>query len=129
MKYGILVALIIAGAAIGGYQYFSGDKNTKQIIDDAPTVDTILINMDGTAFSPNTITVKKNTKVVFKNISDEPRWPASNIHPTHGIYPEFDPERPIQPGELWSFVFAKIGIWRMHDHLAPRILGTITVTE
>ena len=43
-------------------------------------------------------TIKKGQTVVFKNLTaDGNFWPASNIHPTHQIYPEFDPKEPIPP--------------------------------
>jgi hypothetical protein len=88
-------------------------------------IETIIMKPD--SFEPSTLTVKKNTKIIFKNEDSVERWPASNIHPSHGIYPEFDPRTGIKPGEEWSFVFDKIGIWRMHDHLIPSITGTITI--
>ena len=140
--YAVIVGIImvIMAAAIGSYAYLNRDtvpqtgnnneRGTKdRVANDAPTEKTSLIEMNETSFSPNAITISIDTKVIFKNIGNRPIWPASNIHPTHGIYPEFDPQRPIPPGESWSFVFTKAGIWRMHDHLAPSILGTITVTE
>lgn len=87
------------------------------------------IRMTDEAYIPNKITVKKGTRVVFRNVGTEAHWPASNIHPTHKIYPEFDAKKPINPGQTWEFVFGKVGIWQFHDHLLPYITGTITVSE
>lgn len=56
-------------------------------------------------------------------------WPASNPHPTHEVYPEFDPRRPIEADSSWSFRFDKSGEWRYHDHLAPLFEGKIVVRE
>lgn len=124
----IIIAVIVVVVAVASYMYVN--KNARQqAIDDAAVIGRVIINMDETSFSPDTITIKKNTEVIFKNAGTEAHWPASNIHPTHGIYPEFDPQRPIPPGGSWSFIFTRVGTWRMHDHLMPRILGTITVTE
>ena len=133
---------LLLAAAIGGYIYstrFSSQQssntsnnqgeNVQPATQHVPVAGTVVIEMNETGFSPDTVTIKNNTQVVFKNVGTESHWPASNLHPTHGIYPEFDPQRPIPPGESWSFVFSRIGTWKMHDHLMPRMLGAITVTE
>jgi len=53
--------------------------------------------------------------------------PASDLHLTHGIYPEFDPQEPIDPKNSWSFQFLKFGKWKFHDHLNPYYRGIINV--
>ena len=88
---------------------------------------TILIK--DTGFDPENIVIERGTKVIFKNIGEQLHWPASNLHPTHGIYPEFDPQQPIEPGGEWNFVFDKAGVWRYHDHLNPILRGTINVEK
>ena len=67
--------------------------------------------------------------VVFKNRGKQIHWPASNIHPTHQIYSEFDPKETIPPGGDWSFKFDKVGEWKMHDHVYPNFTGLIIVKE
>jgi hypothetical protein len=101
----------------------------KTINSSEAPIETVTILMQEETYTPVDLTIKKGTKVVFKNETTEPRWPASNLHPTHSIYPEFDPKRPVESGEEWSFVFNNTGSWKYHDHLAPLIRGTITVTE
>ena len=86
-----------------------------------------IITITDNGFEPASITVDKNTRVVFKNIGNNDHWPASDLHPTHGIYSEFDPLDGIFPGKDWSFVFKKSGKWRYHDHLAPELRGEIIV--
>jgi plastocyanin len=78
-------------------------------------------------YRPSRVTVKPGTTVTFVNQGARDRWPASNIHPTHEIYPEFDPRRPIPPGGSWSFAFQQRGLWHFHDHLDPHLGGSITV--
>jgi|SRR3989344_6382549 len=90
-------------------------------------VATISITDDG--FVPEELQVQKGTKLIFTNNGQSPHWPASNLHPTHGIYPEFDPQQPIEPGGEWSFVFDKVGSWRYHDHINPILRGTINVEK
>lgn len=87
----------------------------------------VTLTQDG--FVPSEITVAKGTTVAFVTENGKIFWPASNLHPSHALYPEFDPLQPIQPDEAWSFTFDKPGSWRYHDHLAPYYTGTITVTE
>lgn len=88
-----------------------------------------IFRMGEDGYEPKDLTIHIGDTVIFKNISTEDRWPASNIHPTHEIYPEFDPGRPITPGASWEFRFTKAGIWKYHDHLLPSMIGTITVDE
>lgn len=87
----------------------------------------ITIEMTDDSYKPADITINTGDAVIFQNAGDSDRWPASNIHPTHEIYPEFDPRRPITPNKGWLFIFDKAGVWKYHDHLDPRITGTITV--
>ena len=68
-------------------------------------------------FEPSRLEVQPRDHVMFINRSHDDVWPASNIHPTHEIYPEFDPESPLPPGKSWSFVFDRPGDWRYHNHL------------
>lgn len=86
---------------------------------------TMIMKEEG--YEPKDLEIKLCSRVVFKNSSQESMWPASNIHPTHGIYPEFDPQEPVKAGGEWSFIFDREGRWKYHDHLKPLISGTITV--
>ncbi len=85
------------------------------------------IGYNGTDFEPKRLEVKPGDHVMFINRSDDFVWPASNIHPTHEIYPGFDPELGLEPGQSWSFVFDRPGEWRFHNHLQPNQGGLIVV--
>lgn len=78
-------------------------------------------------FIPKDITIDHGDSIKFSTTLKEPFWPASDLHPTHGIYPEFDPQEPIEPDKSWTFQFLKSGRWRFHDHLQPILRGTIVV--
>lgn len=80
-------------------------------------------------FQPQVITIKKGDTVTFSTDLGIQYWPASNQHPIHADYPAFDPKRPINPGEEWSFTFDRVGTWSYHDHLNSPVRGTIIVTE
>ncbi len=85
----------------------------------------VIMGEDG--YEPNNITLKNGQAVRFINASKDKRWPASNIHPTHELYADFDPKRELNPDEKWTFTFRRKGVWRMHDHIYPYMKGIINV--
>jgi len=89
---------------------------------------TAIIEMTAWGFQPPSATLDNNSTVIFVNKDSKPHWPASDVHPTHDLYPEFDPQRGIEPGESWPFRPKKVGEWRFHDHLNPHQKGTLVVT-
>jgi plastocyanin len=86
-----------------------------------------VVKFTGTAFEPSTLTIKAGETVKFENKSGDDFWPASNVHPTHLLYPGFDAKKPILDGGSYSFTFTKTGSWGYHNHLTPDIEGTIVV--
>ncbi|KKW21088.1 MAG: hypothetical protein A2W52_02870 [Candidatus Taylorbacteria bacterium RIFCSPHIGHO2_02_49_25] len=79
-------------------------------------------------FSPKTITVKKGDMAVFENKTGKSASVASDEHPTHTIYPEFDQYKTEQRGKTeFRFVFEKVGTWKYHDHLNSTMTGTVIV--
>lgn len=80
-------------------------------------------------FSPAVLTVKKGETVTFVNNSGRNFRPASDNHPTHTLYPEFDSGKPIASGEEYSFTFEKVGDWGYHDHARATSVGIVRVTE
>ncbi len=76
---------------------------------------------------PSEITIGQGEQVTFVSRASREIWPASDAHPTHGVYSEFDPKGGILPGETWEFVFDQPGIWDFHDHLKAELTGKITV--
>ena len=89
----------------------------------------VVIEMTSDGYIPDEIKITKGTKVTFKNSDTFYHWPASDLHPSHNQYSDFDPRKTIEPGQSWSFVFDKVGEWGMHDHISPYMLGKITVVE
>ncbi|MGI9301525.1 MAG: cupredoxin domain-containing protein, partial [Gammaproteobacteria bacterium] len=79
-------------------------------------------------FSPKDVQIEAGRTIKFVNESAQPVWPASNIHPTHSIYPEFDSARPVAPQQSWSFTFERPGIWLFHNHFTPEQGGRIRVS-
>lgn len=88
---------------------------------------TVIIEMTEEGFSPQSVTLDESSAVIFINKDTKDRWPASNIHPTHELYPEFDPKKPIRIGESWPFKVQRKGEWKFHDHLIPHFRGVMKV--
>lgn len=88
-----------------------------------------VVTLEENGFTPEELTIRKGDTVIFKTTRNTPFWPASNLHPTHEIYPAFDARSPIDPRASWSFQFDKVGSWRFHDHLHANYTGVITVSD
>lgn len=80
-------------------------------------------------FDPQEVTLQKGATITFSTTRNKPFWPASNLHPSHTIYSEFDPMRPLQPSETWQFTFDRVGDWAYHDHLRSYYVGIVHVVE
>lgn len=88
----------------------------------------VIYNSQG--FSPKTVTIKKGDVVVFENKTGKSASVASNEHPTHLLYPEFDQWKTAERGKTeFRFTFEKVGTWKYHDHLNSTMTGTVVVTE
>ena len=103
---------------IAGGVYFLGNNKAQKFHS---------IELRENGFTPSEVTISLGETVTFTNKTDKPFWPASDLHPTHGIYPDFDPGEPVQAGQSWSFKFTKSGTWNFHDHLNPLYIGVVTV--
>lgn len=92
-------------------------------------------------FAPEVIEITQGDTVTFQNDSSRDFWPASNVHPTHTLYPGssiakcntdeepsiFDACKGIAPGEAYSFTFNEAGTWGYHNHLQANFTGKIIV--
>lgn len=124
----IIILAVLVAAGIGGYFFYQNSiqpPKTKFVTFKGDPV----IKMGTDSYEPQNFRIKKGTKVTFDNTSGGLRWPASDFHPSHLLYPEFDPKEPIGKDAKWTFQFDKVGEWGYHDHLAPYITGRIQVTE
>ena len=94
---------------------------------DSAVSEEVVISIDESGFTPSNVTISAGTTVTFVNNGQAAHWPASDVHPTHEILPEFDSGRGLATGETYSYTFTEVGVWNMHDHLVPRNVGTIVV--
>lgn len=95
-----------------------------------PTVhDDVTIVHTLRGFQPKEVWIRPGSTVTFITKSGKAFWPASNIHPFHTLYPEFDPKKPVPPEESWSITIHQSGIWQYHDHIYPYLRGRIVVVD
>jgi plastocyanin len=89
----------------------------------------VVVHVTEEGFDPASVEVQSGDTVVFENVDDEGHWPASDDHPTHEIYPTFDPKKPIQPATSWTATLDRLGTWKYHDHMNPTLTGEVVVTK
>lgn len=128
-----IIAVVLAGVAVVAlasmYVQGGGQKNVASGTVEPTGEPAVTITRTDAGYEPPQVTIKKGDIVLWKNESKDYHWPASDLHPTHGVYPEFDPLRPIAPGDTWKFKFDRVGKWNFHDHIRANKVGTVTVTE
>jgi plastocyanin len=130
MNKSVILAMAGVGIAVAGMGVWFFLQNNEEQISEQPEVlgepaVTIVRTKEG--YEPKEVTINKGDIVLWVNQSGDFHWPASDLHPTHGVYPEFDPLRPIASGEEWKFKFDEVGVWKYHDHIRANKTGTITV--
>lgn len=94
----------------------------------AATANEITIVATENGFEPSDVSIGLGGTVIFHNKSGRTIWPASDPHPAHTRYLDFDPKKAINDGESWSIPFTKSGTFRFHDHLNPARQGIVRVT-
>ncbi|MBI2618237.1 hypothetical protein HYW58_02175 [Candidatus Kaiserbacteria bacterium] len=126
-KYAVLPVAALVILVIGGFQL----NRDKDAFPYAALTETGVyeVKLTENGFEPSRLTVPPGATVVFTTELEKYFWPASNLHPSHTIYPEFDPKKPIAPNAEWQFSFEKSGVWAYHDHLAPYFTGTVIVID
>ena len=119
---GIAAALALAAVALAVMPRAPGD-----VAVDMRGNSSVHVILSDRGFQPHAIRITKGTIVIFSTSRVNQFWPASNPHPSHGLYPEFDPRAPIEPDATWSFTFDRVGTWGYHDHVRSYFTGTIYV--
>ena len=86
---------------------------------------TIFVEANG--FSPEVLRIPLGATVTWINKDVRVTWIASDLHPVHTIYPEFDQKRGMSKGESYSYTFTRRGSWGYHDHIVSSRIGKIIV--
>lgn len=115
---------------------FEGTVDEMIVIGEEDNLVTTITYTDN-GFSPKIITISKDETVQFFNESSSDMWVASNIHPTHSLYPlksdsdcigsSFDQCASVPNGEVWEFTFTEIGTYGYHSHFRASKKGTVVV--
>lgn len=87
----------------------------------------VVVKYTDTGFVPKTVTINKGDTVKFVSEASRTMWPASDVHPTHLLYPEFDAKARLMTGQSYSFTFSKVGTWGYHNHTNANFTGTVVV--
>ena len=137
----IIVIILIAGLAYAFWPASTEAPSTNHPLAEIPApvvktperatstkpAESALITYTDRGFSPEIVEVAQDGTVTFKNESTRDLWVASNEHPEHLMYPEFDAKKGYTPGSEYQFTFEKAGSWQYHDHLKASLGGTVIV--
>lgn len=128
MKREYLIAIIVLVLiGVGGFVWIGRNQDSQVSTprDNATNENTIFYTNSG--YSPGEITIETGTTVTFVNQSDLPMWTASNPHPVHTDYAEFDHRRGVGRSETYEFTFTEPGTFEYHNHLSPQHKGMVMV--
>ncbi len=84
------------------------------------------VTVTSSGFSPNLITIKKGTKVIWVNKSGDIANVSSDPHPIHTDYPPLNLNN-FNDGGSVSLVFNDAGTYKYHNHLNSSQKGTVVV--
>jgi plastocyanin len=124
---GVSVALFITVTAVG--VWFLREEPEKVQSPSMSRGEVHAMVLGSVGYEPKELFIKKGDIVEFSTTRGFEHWPASDVHPTHNIYPDFDPLRPLESSEVWEFQFTEAGEWGFHDHLHSTYIGTIHVSD
>lgn len=105
--------------------YGQPGQNRKPSASSQAALNTVLYR--DTGFTPSVLRVKAGTVVTFRNDSGNNLHVASNPHPWHTDYPEFDSQGAIAAGAEYKFTFTKKGTWGYHNHFNSSHTATVIV--
>ncbi len=107
---------------------FSSFRSSSRSSSSRSALSAVTVLYSATGFSPSVIRIKAGQTVIFKNITEDgDLWVASNPHPTHTNYPEFNSNHNILKDQEYSFVFLNRGTWGYHNHFSPSQGGQVIV--
>lgn len=140
------LVIVLVALLIGGYFLLSKPKDvTAPPVEEKTVVQNIApaapaevpvaasapkrheITYTANGFSPAVLNIAAGDTVVFANKSGESFRPASNPHPMHSDYSEFDARAKIDNEKTYEFTFTKPGAWGYHDHLNSKMMGVVVV--
>lgn len=146
----LLLLFVVSGTLMTALAYLRNDSTQQSApsttsqseastkvqspLESAPKSDSVTVIYTDRGFSPASLTVTKGTTIVFDNQTEIPMWVASDPHPEHTDYPDFDVMRNNggqypEPRNDFNFTFDNLGNWTYHNHAMPDHTAKITVTN
>lgn len=123
----VIISIVLVVLAFTGFFVFGNRSASTPDDVDMRGHSSVSIVLTDAGFRPERVVVDAGTTLVFTTSRDKPFWPASNSHPSHSLYPEFDSVEPIAVDAEWSFVIDKKGVWGFHDHIRSYYAGVVRV--
>lgn len=139
----IIAAVVLAVVGVGVYVALTTVKNasnvspakiesqiTPPLTNSSPSASEndneriILISANG--FAPTDFTIKVGTTVTFMNVDAVDHQVQSNPHPAHNLFPLLNLGL-LRPNDKKSVEFKNAGVYTYHDHLNPKLTGSINV--
>ena len=131
----IIIAFIILFVVIIGVYYYIFNNSSKQttintsyknqqntIIPKNSSSTDIFVNIKNFSFNPETLTIKKGTKVTWTNNDSAPHTVTFDSGVTFS-------SPTILPGETFNFIFNNIGTTNYHCSIHKTMKGKIIVIE
>lgn len=89
-------------------------------------VETAAVTIQGFAFAPAALTVKKGTTVIWTNLDAAPHLVVADVAVAGAPY--FSSPS-LATGASYSFTFNQVGVFSYFCQVHPRMRATVTVTE
>ncbi len=130
---GALLLLLIV-LALGGLIILivSNDpkRSNRSLTSENTSTELAVIEITNNGFIPNTLQIKKNTTVTWRNIDTNTHQPAADPFRTHESNPNLVALEALEENDSFSFTFDEVGEFGYHDNLNPDIMkGKIIVVD
>ncbi len=126
----VSLVILISGMGLFFFGHLIFPSAVVQVISFSPPAGLeykVLYTKDG--YEPNLLEVPVGSRVEFKNVSDIPMWTASDPHPIHSDFAEFDARHDYDSGESYVFQFIKPGTFGFHNHEKSIDRGIVRVID
>src|SRR3989338_9888914 len=112
MNKSVLITIVVLAILLAAGFWWKANAptaKTSSIPDTASTesanLEEVIVDYTDAGYDPDRLRVPLGTSVTWRNESSKPMWTASDPHPMHTIYPEFDAKVGVEPGGSYSFTF------------------------
>ena len=137
MNSKLLIGFIVLVVIVGGLVILGGSKKETGQQPATPTtpasqtqstqrVQDTIVTVSSSGFSPDTLTVKAGTRVMWTNKSGSAISVNSDTHPTHKLFPQLNLGE-VPSGASISLIFDRAGTYKYHNHYNPSQAGTVVV--